>query len=100
MKEINISDDIVEKYTLAAHKYIQSTMNWKLNEYRLKFHYVETKKQVAVFSAIHNQGLFEIYQQAAKKHAIHPLEISILVDIVDLSVQENTPDAKFLHEIK
>jgi hypothetical protein len=87
---------------------LKKTRNWQSREYKLTFHYVEEKKQAAVFNVIHLQGLLETHLNAAKareggaamKQGIHPLEFSILVDVVDFSVQDNTPNAKFLHEIK
>lgn len=103
MNQINIDSNLQKKCEVAVSDFIQHTKQWASDEYQLKFHFVVVEKNIAVFSAIHLQALYENRQRSPEERSsqvwTHPLEISILVDIVDFSVQENTPEAVYRHKI-
>ena len=105
MKTTEISNEMLQKYTEIARKYVLEKKGWTPNEYELKFIYLDTSKKFVLFSCIHQRGIIENrmkrLQEGKARQGIHPsLEFSFLIDTVDFSVQENNLEVKFRHAPK
>ena len=103
MKTPHITKEYLNNCFEVAKKYIFKTRRWKENEYVLEFHYVETDKNFASISAIHNTVFEDIREHILKDGCIkmiynHPSEVNMLIDLIDLPVlSENEPGTIFPH---
>lgn len=102
MRINKISEEMFEKYTEIAQKYVHEKKGWTPDEYRLRFIYLDTRKKIVLFNCTHHQAIIENrmmrLREGKARQGIHPtLEFSFLIDTVDFSVEENNLGMKFRH---
>lgn len=102
MKTNKISNQYLQKFTEITKNYIRSTRSWTDSEYVIKFHYIETEKNIAILSATHN-SVFDMINEKIKKYGYikeqgrYPeLEVDIVIDLIDFVVlSENEIGTKY-----
>lgn len=102
MRTNKILEEMLEKYTEIAQKYVHEKKGWTPDEYKLRFIYLDTRKKIVLFNCTHHQAITENrmmrLREGKARQGVHPtLEFSFLIDTVDFSVQENNLDMKFRH---
>lgn len=101
MKTEKILDKYMQLLTQVTKNYIRSTRQWKDNEYVVKFHYVDTKKNIAILSATHKSVLNKIKEKIKREGCIkeivrYSLEVDVVIDLIDFVViNENEIGAKY-----
>lgn len=106
MKTDKIFDKYLNLLIKTTRNYINSTRQWEDNEYVVKFHYVETKKNIAILSATHKSVFGKINEKIKRdgciKEIVHySLEVDVVIDLIDFVViNENEIGATYPNEGK
>ena len=101
MKTDKILDNYSNFFIKITKKYIYSTRQWEDNEYVVKFHYVDTKKNIAILSATHKSVFDKINEKINRdgciKEIVHySLEVDVVIDLIDFVViNENEIGEKY-----